>query len=786
MTKTEGNLNKKIPILIEMIGCLALSIGCTNSPSPLFPISLASSTPAPASTAAIDNYQVSTVSITGVASTTASPTPSPSATGTSTSSATSSGTAVPTATLFLSTATVTSLNITNHCNVSVSGTQTQKLCDCNFVWNEINPSDSTSTNTRSVTTSVTVVQPALVSCALPNVYSSEIPDGTQIRITVVADPTNPDNGAFSVAPYIYTKTASVTGSFQTAQGQYIDNILHYACYETFTPSSGLKVFNSIDPNSNVVWGTKFCTYGDSGCNSASSPGYSANAYYYNLYVRSSESGDINLFNNSYVCPTVVESLNSNGTLGTQNQPWPLDSNFALALSSSNTFTVGVVANTQLDIGSSTSASQTCFPSASSSSTPTTTTTTGGSNSIDSSCLGFAALPNADGTCPSIADSSGLLRPTFRLRRYIAIYPRYFNSTGLPDTTRPQSSDTIYVLDRPVKGPTGSDPLKPYTMLGPKPCPFAFFDANDVAYQTVYKSPRYVSTGDTHVNGKNIDGVEFPNQDSSNSCSASLPVLSADKTFFSFITINKNHPNSEYQHRYVRPMQNFTPHYEEDTSFQACAPQASPFQDPPLHFSREPTTGNVAWCAESYPTQNSNIMSLDPPQDSLGTAYVHLPSGNVAPYTSHVSKNTTSAACTYTAITIPTTNYNYPGAILLNQSGSTPAPSGVTPPLYAQHPSTVSWDTATANKTCDRTVATTGLAWTKFPLLSQPDQIEANISLDKSYMCLMTYDSGGGKTGNNTPTDGCCSKSIVRVVSGFAAGATAAHLEPDFACGTPNY
>ena len=58
------------------------------------------------------------------------------------------------------------------------------------------------------------------------------------------------------------------------------------------------------------------------------------------------------------------------------------------------------------------------------------------------------------------------------------------------------------------------------------------------------------------------------------------------------------------------IRSWAPHYEEDTSFEACAPQPSTLVDPPLHFAKDTSTGNVAWCSEALPVPNDNVTQLD--------------------------------------------------------------------------------------------------------------------------------------------------------------------------------
>jgi hypothetical protein len=768
--------------------------GCSNSfyKSLKGTVGSSNTNTANTSTTANDNYVISSVNISNSSSSSGTGN-----SGGSSSSSSSSSTTFST-TIFFNVGSSSKNSISTHCNIGTSGGTNSKPCLCQFTWNETNPNSGSSLPvSRVVQTSVTNVQSNLVSCNAPDRYSTEIPSGTQIQITVLPGPGNPDSSLFSVSSYTFTNTTT-SGGFNDSQGNLFINILRYSCFDKF--SRGLVIQNKTAPvpNShtgvtlNAVLGTQFCFNtangsggaGVSSCSTLPPTDFSAQSYYYNLYIRSTEAGDVNYTNNKYICPTVTENLyqNQNGSgipVGPQGNPWPFDATFALSLGQSTTFNVGVEGFTKLSNGSDpVSANNTCAQStgtngSSSSGTSSGSTTTSNANTFIRSCLGFAASPNSDGTCPNVTDSStGLVRPTFRLRRFVAIYPLTFDTNGKTISNQGQATDTIYVLDRPVKGPPSSNPLKSYTMLGPKPCPFAFFDQKGVTGQK-----GYYGTNNTNWASTNIDGIEFPNidgvaTDGSQSCSTSFPILSSDKTRFGITTINKNissasAPNG-HQHVYVRPTQPFAPHYEEDTDFKACAPQASPFQDAPLHFARDPQTGNVGWCAEAYPTQNNNVGNID---STLA--------GNFAPFTSHVSWNTTSNTCVATPLTIPA---GYPAA---------GAAAG-----YARHNGATNWETylapslnANASQTCDRTVMSTGLTFARFPLLAPAQDVENAISSDYSYMCYVTYDAGGGKTNKQTPSDGCCNKAHVKVTTGsigVSSVAGVAHLGPDSSCLTPNY
>ncbi|HAR43248.1 MAG TPA: hypothetical protein DCS07_11575, partial [Bdellovibrionales bacterium] len=464
-----------------------------------------------------------------------------------------------------------------------STTTATRPCVCKFSWQEINSTSGTNIPVkRNIQTKVTAVQPYGVTCASPDktVYTNEILDGTPLSITLA--PAAGNNSVFTVNTITMTKsTSAVSGSFQDQQGHYFDNILRYTCYEQFkrgmSISSFLATATTDSGDIKFPLASRFClTKADGTANAYDCYGIdtiqnSSQAYYYNLYVRDSERGSINPGNARYICPKVQEYLP--GASAALSNAWPLDTSFALSLDHTESFPIGVEAFTKVSNGTDpTSQGSRCFKTA-----------TGSSSSRDgliNSCLGFAAKPNKDGTCPSFFDKAQRERPTFRLRRYISLYPQVFNTNGAPmDQT--QSTDTVYVLDRPVKGPSSSTTTKPFTMRGPKPCPFSFFDHSGVTGIPAPRAneypkdilPGYVATNNSSWRGKNIDGIEFPNTDTRNSCSAALTVLNSDHTVLSIATVNAANP--VYPHAYIRPIQPWAPHYVEDTEFLACAPKPDP-------------------------------------------------------------------------------------------------------------------------------------------------------------------------------------------------------------------
>ncbi len=710
--------------------------------------------------------------------------------------------------------------ISAHCNAvdptTTSGTALiAKPCSCQFSWTAVNPSNPTATPIqRMVLTTPALISDYQASCPAPSGYATEIPTGSQINISMIPHSTNPDRALFTVNPYNYLKGASATGSnFQDSTGNFFSNILRYACYQTI--SKYMTVQSRAEPQTqsttsdkgDFLYATKFCVAKSSGgtlpanC-PAAAPESSSQSDYFNLYIRASEAGGIQQFNSSFICPMVKEPISGSLASGAQGTYWPLDATFALSLGPSANFTVGVVAQTKLADGVATSS--TCFPNASASGTAAGTNAGGNGPPADSStmvstCLGFASLPKTDGTCAPIHNTANQIVPTFRLRRFVALYPRLFDSTGNPLSGMNQGLDTVYVLDRPVKNSAA-------TMAGPKPCPFSYFDRMSVTQQGGLPSGNaqstninsgnfaigYNATNNPVWSGTNVDGTEFPNLDGTDhlgapSCSAALPFLFSNNgvATFTFQTINLNNtaPGSR-NHQYIRPVQAFTPYYVEDTNFLACAPQASPLQDPPLHFAIDPLTQQQAWCAEVYPTQNNNLASLDPPFPYPSTT--PTPKGLISPFTSHTIKNVhNGGSCHATSITVPNL---YPPA------GSAKAPG--------RHSTLTTWDsTFNASQTCDRTVLNTSTssqlygisANPRMPLLARAWEVEAALTdpnLNRAtstqpFQCKLTYDPTGLKT---YPSGGCCATGVLAMPATptTIGNWNGAHLEPTVPCGSPNY
>ncbi len=806
-------------LVLAAITLAGLASGCTN----LFQYSATISTPLPS----------------------ASPKPSPSpdvfdltnvtmATNPAAAAAAAAANTPPTLQLFFD-ATLTTVPLTNHCSVGGN-----KTCVCQFSWSQAQSGSqissspnfstlATSSITRTAQTPLLTLTTYTATCNAPDVFTTEISAGTPVFVKLVALTGNPDATLFTLLPsggfpYIANPQASAA-TLETQAGAALINILHYTCNENNPGKSKITSLSNtiVNPNpapnsaggasATYLSGVQFCTDATNGCNSPTQS-YSNQANYYNLYVQPTVLGELSQFNSNLSCYYVQETLGS-----PQQAFWPLDSTFMLGTQYSLTFNVGVDSHSALNTGgalspalSATCAQQQAAVAGQAAAAAPAAPAAGGNNAgLVTSCLGYALSPNSAGLCPSFASSSGATIPTYRLRRFVALFPNTFTNVGKPPATGvSQGLDTIYVLDRPVIAPNPSPSQQPFTMLGPKPCPLAYFDSFNVtgstptsppAFNQFPQFPQYRGTSNPAWSGKNYDAIEFPNYDeglaNQSSCSATLPVFNATQSALSFVTVNKNNPR--LPHVYIRPVQPFVPHYEEDTGFLACAPQASPLVDPPLHFSKDTSltaaaTPNVAWCAESYPSQNPYIQQLDPapnPQATNTTApnYAVTPSGWTANYTSHVAKGTTQNSCKATALSSGSLNVG--GSYVYANATRNGAPS------FAQHPAStlLPWETlsaANASQTCDRTVApqysNAGVPANPtlsalFPLLAPAIDLEPAIAVDSSYFCTITYDGGLGKSNLFVPSSGCCSATQVFVNP--TSSTSSAHLEPSGIGGTPN-
>lgn len=480
-----------------------------------------------------------------------------------TSTAASSGTANtdPSITLYFN-ASNPSTVLTTYCqkqaasgSTSGSGSDTTRACSCNYTWAETNSATSASI-TRTVQTAPTAISSFQLACPLPSVYTNEIPNGTIIQITVVPNATN--TSGFTTNTFNLTKNPITNiniGDFLDSQGRPYRNIVHYSCYDkyakntTITHAQGTPITGS---NSQFPIANQFNT-------GASSPNsFSAQSYYYDFYVQSNTVGQINESNTNFTCPQVQKSNSTSPNF------YPLDSTFALAISSSNDFPVPLTANMTLNLAAN-------------------------SNPTTNGVIGYAAKPNSSGICPSFIDSGGTVRRTFRLRQYLVLYPLRYNADGtIADKSQPANS--VLILDRPVNK-TGQDPLTPLTRLGPKPCPFALKVNQSLSANGITNTYLYACTYETHFGEIlanaifNVDGTRIQNNVT---CPIYPPIP------FRLYPKYVEPTSGDFV---IRPFKSFVPHYMENTSFQACAFQSATPVDPEIVVTG---SSPAYYCTKNYP------------------------------------------------------------------------------------------------------------------------------------------------------------------------------------------
>ncbi len=475
-----------------------------------------------------------------------------------------------------------SQNIGSFCQVQSQNSQnTARACLCRYNWTETNSSDG-SAITRTVETPLTDVTGFQVQCNAPPVYDSEIIDGTTLRISVVPHTAVGHPGGFVTNTLEFRKqavAAGATSDFRDAEGRIFYNITHYVCFDKF--QKDLQIDHSVknagtNPTTNQAIQAQVANHFTT--SSGGQPvSFSAQSYYYDFYVRSNTVGSINAGSSNYQCPRV--------NIGGVQRFYPFDSQFALALQAAADFPIPVQGLTIL--GSSSSGSSSGGTSNVGGSTSgggsSSSGGSGGTNSA-SGVIGYAARPNADGTCPAFRDSTGRLKRTFRLRQYRTVYPLRYQADGnIIDNSQP--INVVYVMDRPVDK-ANQDPLKPITRLGPKPCPFSFLTA---------QLGRKCSS-DASISGINIDGTEIPSN-------ASCPIYPPPPT-----ELSAYKPNGALV---IRPFQAFTPHFVENTNFRACTFQSAAPVDPELVLVRDDSVFGTNgpkdfYCAKHYPSAGAIV------------------------------------------------------------------------------------------------------------------------------------------------------------------------------------
>lgn len=722
-------------------------------------------------------------------------------------------------------------------------------CSCELKWVQTTPDQSDFNRTRKLP--VTTVQSGLVKCLIPQTVWDEIGVSTQVQMNIVAGAGN--TTGLSCTPLFYKKGTSVgaNGDFLDSTLTPFRNIRRYACH---TKQTGTYEINSqvaenmdgvgpVDTTQNpVVRGTanvpiasKFCigTVANGGGGNANGggtsveytcgqvrTGFSAQNYYRSFYVKS-DTLNLTASSNNFECPSVLESIRTsagsvgaNPTTGSttvplneQNQLWPMDTTFALATTYSPDWSVGVSAASRLlRSGDSTSS----------------TSTLCAGEALDGileerqllirDCIGYAKKPNSDGTCGTIRDNNGRVRPLVRLRRYRAILPGAFDNSGRPVQAVPRA-DEIYVADRLVVDQNGVATGE--MIYGPKPCSYSWFDHegmtnrtggvnfyskfNDNAFN--FATPKYRSTARyfRDLNGNNTwdgaheslnpDGMVFPNYDSNKtinqlqdvSCSAVLPkvmYLNGEISGLQLVTTHAARTGSitlgnlsiPLNEVHLQPIDPWTPEYLEDTSFQACAPVADPYLEPPMHFVK--SGSDIAWCSKIYPTQNSNWVTLNSLRrmDSNAGTLASMLAGSqarVSGFTSHemgTGDLDARNSCSGTGI--------HPICQMTTGSGTDAACTAyLNSPFISPMRSVL---------TCDRTVTYSPFKdYKDFPLQATSLEIEEVLNRDllkkKNFACTYSVSSDRSKIGSAYPSTGCCGKiGNVAVLGGLSSKG---HLEP---------
>lgn len=662
-------------------------------------------------------------------------------------------------------------------------------CQCLFKWDDRNNRtglgavNSEVYFRREFKTKVKRAGDNFVVCPTAPQFATDITVETPVEISLIPGDGNQKNfETLSVdkKPYQH-KMVSLpdfgNGAGATNQDAVLEDVFRYTCFQKYKKATEVRNVNLASGNSNfdspllskVVMASRFCTGtnssdggSDSNCPEITNQVSNQSAYF-NLYVRKSQR-NIPSANSNFACPLVTNFNDSSGS----GSVYPLDSSFSLSNKKTVDFKVPVEANSFVSTLNDpvTATPESCTPDPASSSNSVTIT----NSNLVRKCLGWALAPAKDGSCPAAGPNKV---PTYRLRRFVMMYPPQYEPSGKLRGGEAPQVDTIYVLDRQVKEANGTT----YDVVGPKPCPMAYFDSKSVTLAEAAEQAgriegamepgfppnptdrsgldkEYIGTNNPVWDGKNVDGIEFPSFDSSpitgvNSCAAVLPRYKYDgRTWrWSLGTVHWSSADPKMRRVFVRPIQSWAPNYVEDLSFQACAPAPSVPVDPPLHVFAE----SRSWCAEVYPTLNRNV-------DLLENKGVDgsLP-GKARNYTSHYhpSCSLPQGYDSYLPSNYPATGY---------------ARAQKRQEQIAQN---------TPNKrygACDRQVVSkpdeTG---GKFPLLAPQSDVEKALMLEPTYACQVTTRRRAATNGTVTgeprfqtlPPVSCCKG----VDTGFS------HVEP---------
>ncbi len=570
-------------------------------------------------------------------------------------------------------------------------------CSCQLNWRQVDLGID-----RQRKLAVTEVQSGLVKCVLPKADWDSIAMGTVITMNIV--PGTANGSGLNVKALAYKK-----GTVLTTSGDFLDstltpfrNIHRYTCHSKRTSpheivNKYLSLTNSSGSTIKTMLSSCFCSSAAGGgagsasstssgigaaCEQAECPsyireGFSAQNYYRNFYIQSDKVGLINSTNDTYDCPRVLESIKVSATSSglTSTVPatergkfYPLDTTFALSTTYSSEWSVGIRA-----------ASVLLKPNDPNTNPANLETCTGASlgfteNGVFPKCLGYAKKPKGDGTCGTIQDSNGKVRPLVRLRRYRAMLPARFSSNGAVEgsgnTQTPiyPAVDEVYVADRLVIDSSGL--ATGDLIYGPKPCNYAWFDHEGAVSRSADRDfhsnlntlrsisvlmantrakPQYVSTSKFYKWGAsttppvggwnsslsvNPDGLIFPNEDhlgtgvgtlDKSTCSANLPRIaytSGSPSTLSVITSYREASAAPISFGAYPGAHSIDPREIHLRPVDPWTPQyledtafeaCVPLADPYLEpplHFYKDSSSNYAWCAEVYPNQNPNWQELN--------------------------------------------------------------------------------------------------------------------------------------------------------------------------------
>ncbi len=737
-----------------------------------------------------------------------------------------------------------------------SSTSSSKPCSCQLEWVELNTvaGNSISIN-RLKKYSVTNVQSSLVSCAMTQGFWDEIPMGTSVKVSVIPGYGNVSGLSSNSINYKKGTSVAASGDFTDDTLTPFRNIFRYTCYSKRVASHEvLNQFqvlpvnvpsNSPPQNAEVLIASRFCTGNSTSDNCINTRGgYSAQSYYRNLYIRSDKVGQINSTNGGYDCPQVFESiLDHAGNDGSippnpltpqerQFKFWPLDTTFAVSTVKSSEWSVQISAASVLNKTSDPNSLDDQISGTVQN--PERLMELQAPNGISWKILGYGKVPNPDGTCGTIVDSTGKIRPLTRLRRFRVVYPPEFENWGEPINTRLEA-DQIYVADRLVADTNGN--LTGNMIYGPKPCNFSWFDHEGVtnqngntSFDTHFDStPTYKSTGKYYfVNGAgeqvsvNPDGRILPNRDRGGtvgglsmppSCSSAIAIYDEVNDVLAKARLMTSWSNrSDYYNLrgrkfylnqiHLSPVDAWTPEYVEDTNFQACVPLSDPYVEPPLHFYRD-TNQKVAWCAEVYPTQNPFWAHLNskkrPSGSTLASTVVDWGTATNTPRVQWFTSHSVNSPLTLDLLTTDGT----PAGTPVNACGGTNADQICRFSLgsSADYANCVTFltnylTTNSLDKRCDRTLKYEAYQDYKgVPLLASDNDIKEMLKTDltnrKTFSCSYSVHSNPNKVRNkDQPYSNCCGvkfgNPILNTPGASLGNNEDGHLEPYQDPMFPNY